>query len=206
MGEPPFKDKIRGIAAKAADYISSRVNAGVVLDDRCQRLLLRLRWAQATGERLMFNQRGRTPVDQDQIFELREIVSALNEQAGADAHNRERFLEAVLCWLLKDTNRAIEIWRSLSHDTDYEDRARVGRWLVATDENGSPRQFRGRVEAGRENNWQVRVEGVERPISLRARDFPNAELAHGRELREFGIAFNYIGPIADPLSHPRRGR
>ena len=206
MSEPPFDDKTRKIADQAAAYISRRVKKGIVLDDRCQRLLLRLRWAQATGERLMFNQRGRTPVDTDLIFELRKIVSVLNEQAGADAHNRERFLEAVLCWLLKDTNRAIEIWRSLSHDTEYEDRARVMRWLLTTDENGSPRQFRGRVEARREKNWQVRVEGIEEPISLLARDFPNAELAQGRELREFGIAFNYIGPIADPLSHPRRGR
>ena len=206
MSEPPFDDKTRKIAAQAADYISNRVKKGIVLDDRCQRLLLRLRWAQATGERLMFNQRGCTPVDKDLIFELREIVSALNEQAGADARNRERFLEAVLCWLLKDANRAIEIWRSLSRDTDYEDRARVGRWLVETDENGSPRQFRGRVEARKENNWQVRVEGIEKPISLLAYDFPNDDLAQGRELRGFGIAFNYIGPIADPLSRPRRRR
>ena len=206
MGEPPFDDKTRKIADQAADYISSRVKKGIVLDDRCQRLLLRLRWAQATGERLMFNQRGRTPVDTDLIFELRKTVSDLNEQAGDDARNRERFLEAVLCWLLKDTNRAIEIWRSLSRDTEYEDRARVVRWLLTTDENGSPRQFRGRVEARRENNWQVRVEGIEEPISLLAREFPNAELAHGRELREFGIAFNYIGPIADPPSRPRRMR
>ena len=204
--EPPFDDKTRKIATQAADHISRRVDAGIVLDDRCQRLLLRLRWAQATGERLMFNQRGLTPVDTDLIFELRKIVSALNEQAGADARNRERFLEAVLCWLLKDANRAIEIWRSLSLDTEYEDRARVVRWLVETDESGSPRQFRGRVEARRENNWQVRVEGIEKPISLLEYDFPNADLAHGRELRGFGIAFNYIGPIADPLSRPRRRR
>ena len=203
--EPPFDDKTRKIATQAADHISNRVKKGIVLDDRCQRLLLRLRWAQSTGERLMFNQRGRTPVDPDLIFELREIVSALNEQAGADARNRERFLEAVLCWLLKDTNAAIEIWQSLSRDTEYEDPARVGRWLVETDENGSPRQFRGRVEA-RRNNWQVRVEGIERPISLLAYDFPNDDLAPGRELRGFGIAFNYIGPIADPLSRPRRRR
>lgn len=204
--EPPFDDKIRKIAAQAANHISRRSDAGVMLDDRCQRLLLRLRWAQATGERLMFNQRGRTPVDTNLIFELREIVSALNEQAGADARNRERFLEAVLCWLLKDTNAAIEIWQSLSRDTEYEDPARVGRWLVEMAENGSPRQFRGRVEARRENNWQVRVEGIERPIKLLAYDFPNDDLAPGRELRGFGIAFNYIGPIADPLSRPRRRR
>ena len=206
MSEPPFDDKTRGIAAKAADYISSRVNAGVDIDDRCQRLLLRLRWAQATGERLMFNQRGRTPVDPDQIFDLRDIVSALNEQAGTDARNRERFLEAVLCWLLKDTNRAVEIWRSLSHDTEYEDRSRVVRWLVATDESGSPRRFRGRVEGRGENDWWVRVEGIDKSIRVPMREFPNDDLAHGRELRNFGIAFNYIGPIADPLSRLGRRR
>ena len=204
MSEPPFDDKTRGIAAKAADYISSRVNAGIVLDDRCQRLLLRLRWAQATGDRLMFNQRGRTPVDTDRTFDLHAIVSALNEQAGADARDRERFLEAVLCWLLNDTNRAIEIWRSLSHDTEYEDRSRVVRWLVVTDESGTPRQFRGRVEKRGENDWRVRVEGIDRPIRVSGRDFPNDDLAHGRELRNFGIAFNYIGPSADPLSRPVR--
>ncbi len=205
MSEPPFDDKTRRIAAEAADYISNRVNTGIALDDRCQRLLLRLRWTQATGDRLMFNQHGRTPVDTGQILELRAIVSALNEQAGDDARNRERFLEAVLCWLLKDTNRAIELWRSLSHDTEYEDRSRVVRWLVAKDESGSTRQFRGRVEKRGETDW-IRVEGIERPIRVLARDFPNDDFAHGRELRNFGIAFNYIGPIADPLSRLGRRR
>ncbi len=203
MSEPPFDDRTREIAATAASYISSR-DAEITLDDRCQRLLLRLRWAEATGERLMFNQRGRTPVETDTCIFLREIVSALNEQAGADARNRERFLEAVLSWLLKDANRASEIWRSLSQDTDYEDRSRVVRWLVATDGSGTPRQFRGRVEKRGEEDWWIRVEGIARQIRVLARDFPNDALAHGRELRGFGIAFNYIGPIADPLSRPVR--
>ena len=202
--EPPFDDETRGIAAEAADYISSRVNAGISLDDRCQRLLLRLRWAQATGDLLMFHQRGRTPADDRQIFNLREIVGTLNEQAGTEARNRERFLEAVLSWLLNDANHAGEVWRSLSQDTEYEDRSRVVRWLVATDESGFPRQFRGRVEKGGERDWWIRVEGISKQIRLLARDFPNDALAHGRELRNFGIAFNYIGPIADPLSRPVR--
>ena len=199
--DPPFDLETRKIAANAADYVSNRVDSGITLDDRCRRLLLGLRWVQATGERLMLNQRGRTPANNHQSFALREIVSALNEQAGANARDRERFLEAVLCWLLKDTNRALEIWRSLSHDTEYEDRSRVVRWLVATDENGSPRQFRGRVEKKGENYW-VRVEGTEMSVRVLARDFPNEALARGRELRNFGIAFNYIGPCADPLTRP----
>ena len=154
----------------------------------------------------MFNQRGRTPVDDAQISELLTIVNSLNEQAGPDAHNRERFLEAVLCWLLKDTKRAIELWQSLSRDTEYQDTSRVVRWLLATDMSGSPRQFRGRVEERGENIWRIRVEGIDRPIRVSAHDFPNDDLAHGRELRGFGIAFNYIGPSAEPLSRPRRRR
>lgn len=201
--EPPFDAKTRSIAAKAADYLSGRNDDGIPLDDRCLRLWLRLRWAQATGERLMFDHRGRTPVDPGQLTELLKVVSDLNGQAGADARNRERFLEAVLCWLLDDTKRAFELWRSLSHDTDYEDRSRVRRWLVQTDASGFPRRFRGRVELKGEDNWRVRVEGIGRLILLRRQDFPNDELAHGRELREFGIAFSYTGPIAHPVSHPR---
>lgn len=201
--EPPFDAETRSIAAKAADYLSGRNDAGIPLDDRCLRLWLRLRWAQTTGERLMFDHRGRTPVDPGQLTELLKVVSDLNEQAGADARNRERFLEAVLCWLLDDTKRAFELWRSLSHDTDYEDRSRVRRWLVQTDASGFPRRFRGRVELKGEDNWRVRAEGIGRPILLRRQDFPNDELAHGRELREFGIAFNYTGPIAHPVSHSR---
>ena len=203
--DPPLDHKIRGIAARAADYISSRVDAGIELDDRCRRLLLRLRWAQATGDRLMFNQRGRTPVDGGLLFNLQGIVSTLNEHGGADARNRERFIEAVLSWLLKETSHAIELWRSLAHDTEYEDPSRVVRWLVVTDEQGSPCQFRGRVEKKSDNDW-VRVEGIDRPIRLLSHDFRNDELDRGRELRGFGIAFNYIGPIADPLSRPMRRR
>lgn len=201
--KPPFNGETRSIAAKAADYLSGRNDAGISLDDRCLRLWLRLRWAQATGERLMFNHRGCTPADTGQITELLKVVSDLNGRAGADARNRERFLEAVLCWLLEDTSHAADTWKSLSHDTEYEDQSRVGRWLVQTDASGSPHRFRGRVEAKGEDNWRVRVEGIGRPILLRGQDFLKDELAHGRALREFGIAFTYIGPIADPISRTR---
>ena len=199
--DPPFDAQTRESAREAADYIDHRVNGGISLDLRCRRLLLNLRWAQATGERLLFRRRGQTPVDKGLILCIHEVVSTLNEQAGIDARDRERFLEAVLCWLLGRMSRALEIWQSLSSDTDREERLRVERWLVTTDEGGSPCRFRGRVERKGENYW-VRVEGIDRTIWVSARDFPNEDLAHGRELRNFGIAFNYIGPCAERLSRP----
>ena len=60
------------------------------------------------------------------------------------------------------------------------------------------------VDIGDVSRYQVRITKCEsrelkRPVSLSLRDFPSDEIEHGRELRDFGIAFNYIGPIADPL-------
>ena len=197
--EPPFDRETCNLAADTADYMCSQVEAGVKLDDRCQRLLLTLRWAQTTGERLMFRPRGRTPAGERYLFELRRTVSALNESGQGDARIRERYLEALLSWLLNDVNYAFDLWRSLSDDTDYQDQYRTVRWHLVTDEQGAPRRYRGRVEVSG-GNHKVRVEGVERPVSLSLRNFLSDEIEHGRELRDFGIAFNYIGPIVDPLS------
>jgi hypothetical protein len=201
--EPPFDEETRELAGMTADFLSVRAAAGAGDDPRCQRLLLRMRWAQATGECLLRGERGRTPADSDLIGELLMTVSALNERSGPAARNQERFLEAVLSWLAKDMLGAIEIWRSLSRDTEYEDRSRVIRRLLMTSKDGSPMRFRGRVEGVKgTDDWRVRVEGLNVPIALLAREFRDEDLAHGRELRDFGIAFNYVGPIADPLTRP----
>lgn len=198
--------EIREVAGNAAEYMSRRSDSGVELDDRCLRLLLQLRWSQATGERLLLRQRGATPVDQGAVQDLLEIVSDLNERAGYYARSRERFLEAVLSWLLQDTRRAIDIWRSLSDDTEYQDSSRVVRWLVMTDKNGRPREFRGRLDERTAGAYWVRVDGMNISIRLLANEFPKEDLGHGRELRGFGISFNYIGPVADSLSRSMRRR
>ncbi|MDE0270722.1 MAG: hypothetical protein OXP11_05895 [Gammaproteobacteria bacterium] len=204
--EQPLSLRVREAAKDAADYIATRTEEGVPLDDRCRRLFLSLRWAHATGDRLLFAQRGRTPMQRDTVQELRNVVSDLNCQAEMHARNRERFLEAVLCWILGDMSEAYGIWRSLSQETQYEDRSRVVRWLIASNEDGNPREFRGRVERKGESDWRVRVEEPASLIAIRAHDFPGEDLAHGRTVRGFGIAFNYIGPIADPLSRGVRRR
>jgi hypothetical protein len=205
--EPPYDAKMRRLAGMTADFLSARATAGAGGDPRCQRLLIRLRWAQATGERLLRSERGRTPAGSSSIIELLSTVSGLNERSGPAARNQERFLEAVLWWLAKDTPRAIEVWRSLSRDTEYEDRSRVIRRLLMTGGDGSPIRFRGRVEGIKgTDNWRVRVEGLNVAITLLAREFRDEDLAQGRELRDFGIAFNYVGPIADPLVRPASRR
>lgn len=197
----PYGAKQRRIARDAADFLAGRRDRETTEDPRCARLLLRLRWAEATGSRLLSGQRAPTPGEPRQIADLLTIVTGINERAGPDARNSERYLEAVLGWMSRDFHRSTEIWRALSRDSEFEDRARVVRRLVASDANGMPLLFRGRVEGTLGSaDWRVRIEGLNTTVNLLARDFADQDLAHGRELREFGIAFNYVGPIADPLT------
>jgi len=196
-----YTERQRQIAAEAAAYISTRPSQEVADDPRCTRLLLKLRWAEVTGERLLHRERGRTPADQTMISSLLDVIARLNARAGLASRNSERYLEAVLTWLSRDFSRAIDIWRALSRDSEFEDRSRVVRRLLASDAAGAPMKFRGRVEGTRGGiDWKVRVEGLNTSINLLPHEFRDQDLAHGRELRDFGIAFNYVGPIADPLT------
>lgn len=200
-----LSDDNRALARAVADEMAAK--PGVADDIRCQRLLLQLRWAQATGEQLLREERGRTPAHPAEVQELLAIIRQLNELAGVAWRNRERYLEAVLAWLAKDVSGAFDVWKTLSRASEFEDRSRVVRQLVVTDAAGVPIRYRGRVVRPKgAEDWKVRVEGLSSSITLLAHEFQDEDLAPGRELRGFGIAFNYVGPVADPLSRQARSR
>jgi hypothetical protein len=188
-----------------ADWLDDRTRGSD--DQRCLRLLFKLRWLQATGEHFLVGERARTPSSGQLIGKLLEINRRLVDSLGGGVRNQERYLGAVLTWLSGDYHGAIDLWRSLSIDTEFEDRSRIVRRLVATDSEGLPLRYRGRVEGAKgQDDWKVRVEGVTAAIPLLGREFAGEDLAAGRELRDFGIAFNYVGPIADPLLRPMGGK
>ena len=122
---------------------------------------------------------------------------------GTAARTRSAIWKPVLSWLTRTCCAPSKSGgRSRAIPNTRTDRASI-RGLLATDRNGTPIRFRGRVEGVKgTDDWRVRVEGLNMTIALLAREFRDEDLAHGRELRDFGIAFNYVGPIADPLIRP----
>ncbi|MEY2167680.1 MULTISPECIES: hypothetical protein [unclassified Rhodanobacter] len=194
------------VARTVSEFLLSKSGGVETEDFRCYRLLLQSKWIELTGQRLFHEERGSVPANPERAHELLEIVRRLNELLGSSTRNQERYLEAVLTWIVGDAVAAVEMWKSLSRDTEYEDRSRVVRRLVLSDESGSPKRFGGRVEGVGQSGWKVRVTGLNASVSLLEHDFPGEQLAPGRELQEFGIAFNYVGPIADPLVRPARRR
>jgi len=167
-------------------------------DSRAIQLLIQLKWLVVAGERLMRHDRCVIPKDGNFQQKMLTYVETLNTLVNGNASNVYRLLEASLRWIVGDPAYAREQFNQLARDSDFEDGSRVVRrlLLVSDDADG----FRGTVEHMRkEGNWSVSVKNFAGRIDLEARQFNNEDLRKGRELRGFNIAFNFLGPIADPI-------
>jgi len=191
---------IRETARAAASFLNARL--GQISDDpRCLELMLTLRWIAATGRRPLRGLRQPLPRSLAEQADLASLVDRLIELAGENARFALRHLQAAMLWVAGAPKRADELWRSLSRDTEAEDRTRTTRRQFLSSDTGEPIWFRGQVVAQRtRGHWWVVVQGMEGRIGLLEDEFRDQEISIGREVRKFAIAFNYIGPIADPAS------
>ncbi len=186
-------------AAHAAMYLRDNVQR-VRNDPRCLFLLLEFLWIAALGRRPLRGERQPLPSDESLVLELLDLARTLNEAYGESARHSLRYLHAVLTWLSGDYMQARDLFYQVDTASDFENPSRVIKRHVITASDLKPRHFEGRVERARgEHDWDVRVEGISQLIRLRGRDFPHEQIAYGRTIRGFGIGFNFIGPIADPL-------
>ncbi|WP_159086627.1 hypothetical protein [Burkholderia sp. NRF60-BP8] len=185
-------------ASEAVKFLEARSGA-IKNDVRSLQLLLQLKWICLTGRRLFARDRSRIPQERSDQQQIHSIVSNLNIAAGEGARNSYRLLEAALEWLVGDIHSAREQFRSLGRDSDFEDPARVLRRLLLEAPGGQG--FTGKIRRQRsEGHWEVQVAGFGGEIDLLTRDFSGDDPRPGRDVRSFNIAFNYLGPIADPAS------
>ena len=186
-------------AEHAANFLDSHWSR-IGNDGRCMWLLLECKWIAEMKRRPLHGQRQPLPSDPITRRDVLRIVQALNHAHGESARHATRYLEAVMSWLTGDYNTARELFRNLAHETDYENAGRVIRRHVISDESGEPRIFSGRIEKGiQEGRWLIRVDQMGQTINLLGHDFPDEDVAYGRTVRAFAIAFNFIGPIAEPI-------
>jgi len=192
--------EVRAAAMEAAAFIRGQEQL-VSMDARCLRSLLEYEWASTMGRRLLSGERQLLPSDRDQLRKLQRIVSSLLQVTAEAQEAAIRYLGATLSWVLDDVKDAEIAWRALSRDTEYEDRRRVRRHLVVSDSSGRPKRFRGRlVELKSDGHWLLELEGTRVKVDVLERDFRDLDFRSGYEMRDFAIAFNYRGPLAEPAS------
>lgn len=172
-------------------------------DARCLRYFLRAIWLVATRSYLFGGERLPLPRDDGNRREILEMLDALVGLEGGFGDPRDQYLRAVLLWRDRRENAAKDVWRTLAQETAFSDPRRVVKHHIWTDSNGKPVLFHGRImNDGFRGRATVRVEEIRQDISLLHRDFPDIEFRRGAIVPGgFHIAFNFIGPIADP---PRR--
>ena len=198
--EKLFSDVEREQARCAAEFLDEYMPI-VAQDPRSLSLLLECRWIFEVGRRPFVGQRQPLPANAGARNALLHIVTKLNEASGESRKNVARYLAATLTWIAGGERAATEMFRELARDTDYEDAGRVVQRHVIAEQDGAWKRFSGRVEGEpRGGSCTVRLEGGSQQIvRLLERDFSRYEIAYGRQIREFGVAFNYIGPIATPI-------
>lgn len=195
-----FSDTEREQARCAAEFLD-RYMSLVAQDPRSLSLLLECRWICEVGRRPFVGQRQPLPASAAARSVLLQIVSKLNEASGESPKNVARYLAATLTWLGGGEKVANEMFRELARETEYEDAGRVVQRHVIADQDGRMKRFNGRVEGEpRGGSCTVRLEGgSQQVVRLLKRDFRRYEIGYGEPVKGFGVAFNYIGPIATPI-------
>lgn len=170
-------------------------------DARCLRYQLRSLWLAATDSYFFGGERSPLPEQQETLQEILSLLDTLSDLEGALGDPRTQYLRAVLMWRLQREHAAREAWSSLSRETAFSDPRRVVRHHVWTESGGQARLFHGRVtsDALGRGRARVQVEELRQEVELLQRDFPSLDLRRGTTVSGgFHIAFNFIGPVADP--------
>ena len=198
--EEAFSNADREQARCAAEFLDEYMSL-VAQDQRCLSLLLECRWISEVGRRPFVGQRQPLPANTPARDLLLDVVNKLNEASGENPRNVTRYLAATLTWLGGGERIATEMFRELARDTEYEDASRVVRRHLIADQDGHTIEFTGRIEREPQGgSCTVRLEGhTQQVVRLLERDFPQYDIAYGRQVRGFGVAFNFIGPIATPI-------
>ena len=165
-------------------------------DPRCMRLLLNCFWVWKTKTWLFEGLRQPLPSSDSDRRSAMEILIDLSSASGDDFQPRFRYLRAVITWLIGSENQALSEFRRLARDTEYVERKRVLPRHVIADSNGTAIVYSGVVQRKvGEQRWSVRVRELGRNVDVISGRW-NQDIEIGQELKDFWIAFNYIGPIA----------
>lgn len=199
-GDNLVYDKIQiSQAREGAEFLRGHFDA-IKHDERCMYLLLECCWIAEMGRRPLRGERQPLPASDAARQNMLSIVRDLNYAADGMGSHSGRYLEAVLNWCVGNVPVAKDMFTSLSHETENLDPRRVVRRHIISDEKFSPVAFRGRVERRLSpNRASVRVESLNCLVNIHSRDFAAEDLERGREVRNFSIAFNFIGAIAEPM-------
>lgn len=173
-------------------------------DARCLDLYLDLWWLARTGRRLFEGERLSPPLDRYGWSTLLDIVTALEDLGAPRRAAALSFLRALALFHLGRLAESRDAFRAVERESmAVRSRRRVIRTYLASNADGTPKVFHGTIawlDPGRRKG-EVYVEELRREFLFLSHDFRLDDPQKGLDLGDFHIAFNFLGPIADPPIH-----
>lgn len=173
-------------------------------DPRCLRFYLRLWWAEHTGGLIWRGERNRLPGKREELRECIDIVDRICALQPQARNPQMLYLLAVCNWQLLDYDTARALWSQLQRESDFvTGYRRILKNHIVTDETGKPTLFHGQIHAlpAEHTVGRVFVEQINQIVAFIPRDFGLRSPRIGDSVEPFHLAFNFIGPIADPRKH-----
>jgi hypothetical protein len=207
--------KISGLACRDADAAYDPACISLAVDEldgdtellwqdqRCLDLYLDLWWIANTGERLLTGERMRPALTREQWQRLLLIVTTLAEGESPRRSAVLLFLRALALFHLDRVSESLSAFKEVErHSAAVRTRRRVIRSYVASAPDGSARTYHGTIAwldmDGRKGD--LRVEELRTAIVFFTHDFRLDDPRVSLDVGAFHIAFNFLGPIADPVT------
>jgi len=190
----------------AYQYLQENKTA-ISRDVRCLELMLELWWLISTRSRLFDGERRTIGLEQRQWQAFLEIIQSLELTGEANRPVVLAYLKGLALFHLGDTVHSLEVFRNVERESDLvRGRRRIIRSYLASTPNGEPRKFRGTVVRlyGEGARGEVYVDDLRHKIPFIPYDFQRGDIHLHGNLGEFHIAFNFLGPIADPPAYQQR--
>jgi hypothetical protein len=183
---------------KALEYLESNID-GISSDGRCLYLLLRLWWLVRVGRPLFDGTRIAVPLSSDDWTRLLELLISLMGAGESYYKPSLRYLQGLTDFHLGQVESALDVFSELRREVAPV-RRRVLRSYLASTPQGVPRTYHGSVKWVSEDRSKgdLYVEEIRRTIPFFPRDFNRPDIQVGETINGFHIAFNYLGPLADP--------
>lgn len=185
--------------SKAFNYLQGN-RSEISKDGRCLHLLLRTWWMSKTGKTIFCGERQTLLFSRDDWQFCQQILTELLMMDEFLRFPFFKFLYGLTLFHLNNLEQCFHIFNELGRETDIHGRRRIIRSFLASDSDGLPMLFNGTVTwaDSRRNRGEILVEELRKRITFIPTDFGRPEIQRNEALNKFHIAFNFIGPIADP--------
>lgn len=174
-----------------------------ILDDpRCLYLLFRLWWTVNSGRPLFYKERQTVPFDRKKWEACLNILNDLDRHEHFQTNPIISYFRGIATFHLGFIQDSFDIFRELEGISHMiHGRRRIIRHFLASTPHAEPQTYNGTVfwVDKYKNRGALYVEELRRQdLTFRPLDFKKPDIKKNDSIQQFHIAFNFIGPIADP--------